>query len=105
MDPLQAAQDNFHDTFLDFDHVVKSFPGSTVTAAESGRVPQPPFTLAFTPNPKAGAAEFASVVVHETASPNRGPYARAAHKTNTVPFTPTQVCARRCICTTSRAQR
>ena len=99
---------DFQDTFLDWQHLVDSFPDKTVEAGSRGEELQPPYVLEF-PTMKAFEAlprsskkrrrdeaepatlptESIKVTTHKT--PNSGPYPYDAPKTNVIRFTPLQV--------------
>lgn len=71
---------DFCDTFLDEDHVVRSFPGKKVSFANGPRVP--PFRCDFADD---------NVTVTPYLRDAAGPYPQDISKTNTVRFTPMQV--------------
>ncbi|KAF7727161.1 hypothetical protein EC973_007936 [Apophysomyces ossiformis] len=101
-----AKEMNFRDTFLDWDHVVESFPGKTVqTMAGAGDSIEPPYIIRSLDDPeedrkprkKSRKSESQKMQTSETLEvstykvPNMGPYPQDIPKKNTVRFTPVQV--------------
>ncbi|KAL6049950.1 Intron-binding protein aquarius [Balamuthia mandrillaris] len=87
----QATTLDYNDTFLDLDHVRRSFPSSTVTSDADNKAKgditiKPPFRLAF--KEQGGKEE---IVVESYEPPKRGPYPQDQPKKNAIPFTPVQV--------------
>ncbi|EXJ96156.1 hypothetical protein A1O1_01282 [Capronia coronata CBS 617.96] len=96
---------DYLDTFLDWQHLLDSFPGKTVEPASEQSTPlNPPFVLRSATNanddppvnPKKRRREQmeqdSSVITVSTYKPpNTGPYPMDARKTNSVRFTPKQV--------------
>ena len=70
---------DFRDTFLDWNHLVQSFPGRVLEPCHT----RPPYVLDF--------SHSDSVKVSGYQQPNTGPYAADVPKRNTVRFTPAQV--------------
>jgi len=85
--PNKLKTIDFNDTFVDYEHLEKSFPGVKVSA-KSDDVPSkiPPAKVTFA---EEGDSKTAEVSTYEP--PNRGPYPENKPKRNAVPFTPTQV--------------
>ena len=99
---------DFRDTFLDWEHLQKSFPGKTIeSAARESAAFEPPYILepfASEPesqptNPKKRRREqmessqppASTMRVSTYKPPNTGPYPVDAPKTNKIRFTPAQV--------------
>ncbi|EXJ79442.1 hypothetical protein A1O3_08944 [Capronia epimyces CBS 606.96] len=103
--PNQIKSLDYLDTFLDWQHLLDSFPGKTVEPAAGQDSPlNPPFVLrtvtqaAEEPpaNPKKRRREqmeqdSSTVTVSTYKPPNTGPYPTDARKANTIRFTPKQV--------------
>lgn len=100
--PNRIESIDYLDTFLDWQHLVNSFPGKTVEAASSPL--SPPYIIETTSkvseepptNPKKRRRDQmeqdSSAVKVSTYKPrNTGPYPMDVPKQNTVPFTPKQV--------------
>ncbi|XP_074604592.1 RNA helicase aquarius [Brevipalpus obovatus] len=75
---------NFNDTFLDYNHLVKSFPDYDISSESDQSKLIPPFKLKI--NDETKKIEAIPCVL-----PNRGPYPYAQPKKNAIRFTPTQV--------------
>ncbi|KAH8690928.1 putative DEAD helicases superfamily protein [Talaromyces proteolyticus] len=105
--PNRVKSLDYRDTFLDWQHLVESFPGKTIEphAQESSSF-GPPYVLqeVDTPLPSISISskkrrrahadaqpEVSSVHVSTYKPPNRGPYPVDAPKLNSVRFTPAQV--------------
>ena len=99
---------DFRDTFVDWQHLVESFPNLAVASADHEKELKPPYILDIPsvsnseapvrPSKKRRRDEVDAVPqptdtvrVSTYATPNSGPYPSDAHKTNAVRFTPTQV--------------
>lgn len=96
---------DYLDTFLDWQHLLDSFPGKTVEPASgSASRLNPPFVLRTAThadddapaNPKKRRREqmeqdSSAITVSTYEPPNTGPYPMDARKTNSVRFTPKQV--------------
>ena len=88
---------DFNDTFLNFEHLKKSFPSHTIDHNPKLTL-QPPFKLTFEDQKSvkrpAGEEEnkvTKSIVVEPYVVPSRGPYPYTVPRKNRVQFTPTQV--------------
>ncbi|PCG97984.1 CWF11 family [Penicillium occitanis (nom. inval.)] len=106
--PNRVKSIDFRDTFLDWQHLVESFPGKTIepSGKESSSF-GPPYVLQTVDEPhdqNAGnaskkrrrgqaetQAESGSIHVSTYKPPNPGPYPVDAPKLNTIRFTPAQV--------------
>ncbi|EED18330.1 DEAD helicases superfamily protein (Aquarius), putative [Talaromyces stipitatus ATCC 10500] len=107
--PNRAKSIDFRDTFLDWQHLVESFPGKTIepSGKESSSF-GPPYVLETVdeqPQDQSAGnaskkrrrgqvetqAESASIHVSTYKPPNPGPYPVDAPKLNTIRFTPAQV--------------
>lgn len=98
---------DYRDTFLNWQHLLESFPDKSVEAdGPQGEPYEPPYVLSTAETnteqqPKTsrkrrheeveGAQPKQSIVVSTYKRPNPGPYPTDKPKINTVPFTPTQV--------------
>ncbi|KAI9496193.1 P-loop containing nucleoside triphosphate hydrolase protein [Zychaea mexicana] len=103
--PDRIRELNFRDTFLDWDHLVESFPGKTVEPADGFSAPvQPPYVITSAQGqveekprkkskksaaPAQEAPEQLQVSTYKV--PNMGPYPQDIPKQNSVHFTPVQV--------------
>jgi len=86
---------DFRDTFLDWHHLRASFPDYKVEI-EGGEDQRhqsldPPYLLTFPPQKPETDDEAVTISVKSYTKPNRGPYPQSQPKTNSVPFTPTQI--------------
>lgn len=106
--PNRVKSVDFRDTFLDWQHLIESFPGKTIepSGKESSSF-GPPYVLQNveeTPIPSVGTAskkrrrgqveiktEVGAIHVSTYKPPNPGPYPVDAPKLNTIRFTPAQV--------------
>ncbi len=83
---------NFNDTFLNFDHLRRSFPGHQVKVDLPEKDLLPPFKVTFQDFQEGQEQEAKPCLLVEPFRPeNRGPYPQNAPKKNAVPFTPTQI--------------
>ncbi|KIX06734.1 uncharacterized protein Z518_04710 [Rhinocladiella mackenziei CBS 650.93] len=103
--PNRIESIDYLDTFLDWQHLVDSFPGQTVEAASERSTPlSPPFVLRTAPpisdeppaNPKkrrrSQMEQDTSTINVSTYKPrNTGPYPTDVRKKNSIRFTPKQV--------------
>lgn len=107
--PNRLKSVDFRDTFLDWQHLIGSFPGMTIEPSENADSSfGPPYVLEYAeetpPAPSAnpskkrrrdqnGKTEPAPKSLHVSTykPPNTGPYPMDAPKLNTVRFTPAQV--------------
>ncbi|PLN81218.1 DEAD helicase superfamily protein [Aspergillus taichungensis] len=107
--PNRLKSVDFRDTFLDWQHLVESFPGSTIEpSSDANSSFGPPYVLEFVEEaPKAPASNSSKKRRREQAGaeasgpsllrastykqPNPGPYPVDAPKLNSVRFTPAQV--------------
>ncbi|CAL4185042.1 unnamed protein product [Meganyctiphanes norvegica] len=88
---------DFNDTFLEFEHLKASFPGSTITNPPNSEM-VPPFKLKFEEQ-KSGKRIVdeeegkvnKEINVEAYTIPSRGPYPYTVPKKNKVQFTPTQI--------------
>ena len=87
--PNQPKVMNFNDTFLNFDHLRNSFPRCDVKVDLPESELVPPFKVTF--NDDFGQEEKPTIHVEPYKHENRGPYPQNEPKTNSVPFTPTQI--------------
>ncbi|KAI8377897.1 aquarius, isoform CRA_c [Radiomyces spectabilis] len=104
--PNRVRHLNFRDTFLDYDHIVQSFPDKKVQPAPDAQTPlEPPFIIDFLENEAAEekpkkkskkaaaekqAASPETLQVSSYTLPNQGPYPQDVPKRNAVRFTPVQ---------------
>ncbi|KAG0164199.1 hypothetical protein DFQ28_008930 [Apophysomyces sp. BC1034] len=104
--PNYIREMNFRDTFLDWNHVVESFPGKMVKAvSDAGNSIEPPYVIRSLdesgeddkPRKKSKKSETSKPVTPENLEvstykvPNMGPYPQDIPKKNAVRFTPVQV--------------
>ncbi|TKR61786.1 hypothetical protein L596_028850 [Steinernema carpocapsae] len=86
---------NFNDTFLDYAHLVESFPDTKIVASELEEKMVPPFKLIFKDmepqHEKNPEERDVSIHVEPYEIPKRGPYVENEPKKNAVRFTPTQI--------------
>lgn len=101
--PTQERILDFNDTFLDIEHLKKSFPGYEIKMKNDENLMKPPFKLEFEDVPKEkenygksdenGITEnlSKSIMVESYEIPSRGPYIFNTPKKNSIHFTPTQI--------------
>jgi intron-binding protein aquarius len=87
----RIPQLNWNDTFLSYQHLVKSFPDHKLEVADGIDAAQlePPFRLRFC-DLEANSDER-KIIVQPYKIENQGPYVYNQPKKNSVPFTPTQI--------------
>ncbi|CAB4490265.1 intron-binding protein aquarius [Rhizophagus irregularis] len=112
MMPNRPKEIDFRDTFLNYDHLIESFPDKKIVPAEGFKAPiPPPYVLQFPiteggPTSKKRKVEDAEnidpsqpqmdpdqIIVRTYSLPNMGPYPFNQPRKNTIKFTPVQVSA------------
>ncbi|CAG8455667.1 2479_t:CDS:10 [Acaulospora colombiana] len=93
MMPNLPKEIDFRDTFLDYDHLVSSFPGKEVLPEKEYKAPiPPPYILRFPEASKEKNDENSErITVRTYTMPNMGPYPFNIPRRNSVRFTPRQV--------------
>ncbi|CAG8451805.1 2657_t:CDS:10 [Dentiscutata heterogama] len=100
MMPNLPKEIDFRDTFLDYDHLVESFPGKEIVPMEGYEAPfPPPYVLQFPESLNANNSTDSSdskqdentIMVRTYSIPNMGPYPFNLPRKNTIRFTPAQV--------------
>ncbi|CAG8601288.1 9980_t:CDS:10 [Paraglomus brasilianum] len=104
--PSLPKEIDFHDTFLDYNHLKESFPGMMITPAEGFTEPIPPYVLRFPdvseslPPVRGKAGERGNrsemkldqkIITRTYTLPNMGPYPFNQPRKNIIKFTPVQV--------------
>lgn len=86
---------DFNDTFLNIEHLKKSFPDYTLNIINNNNNNKPPFKLTFEDvyhkNNNDNYEKKNIITVESHVLPSRGPYKSNKLKNNQIPFTPTQV--------------
>ncbi|CAG8678431.1 9133_t:CDS:10, partial [Funneliformis caledonium] len=108
MMPNRPKEIDFRDTFLNYEHLVESFPGKDILPAEGFKAPiPPPYILQFSENiqiskkrkvddseninPSQSNVNPDQILVKTYSLPNMGPYPFNQPKKNVIKFTPVQV--------------
>lgn len=83
---------DMNDTFLDFEHLSRSFPQHRIdaSAVADPALLVPPFRLTFA-SKKVDDDDRPSIIVEPHVIPNRGPYPFNEPRRNAIRFTPTQI--------------
>lgn len=91
--PSQIRTMNWNDTFLDVDHLKKSFPDYEITISNPDNLPlERPFKLEFCDvKAKQKPVEGKKIIVTPYKMETRSPFFAKLPKANSVPFTPTQI--------------
>lgn len=97
MMPNLPKEIDFRDTFLNYDHLIESFPEKKIVPMEGYEAPfSPPYVLQFPESSNANNStdpkqDENTIMVRTYSIPNMGPYPFNLPKKNTIRFTPAQV--------------